>query len=122
MDSIIKPHRLKNKQMILYLFLLTGFILLRLNEKSHHYERFLSIDSVRMSSWNPQKYGDSLRSLSQYLGNGQCEWLPPDRLPETHTMNTTTLLASYPGSGKRLAWRILEALTGKSLQMSCTRR
>jgi hypothetical protein len=115
MDSR-RPRRFKNKQMIIALLLLTGCILLRLSEKTSRYDRFLSMGPIR-TSWKPRKYGDSLRSLSQYLGNGQCEWLPPDRLSETQTMNTTTLLASYPGSGKRLTWRILEALTGQSNAM-----
>ena len=106
MDSM-KPRRLKNKRMIITLFLFTICIMLSLNGKTTHFDRYLS---VRLKS--PRKYGDSLRSLSQYLGNGQCEWLAPEKLDESHTMNTTTLLASYPGSGKRLAWRILEALTG----------
>ena len=113
----IKPRLRKHQKVIIALFSLTGCIILKLNEKTQHYDRFLSMGPIRTIASNPaRKYGDSLRSLSQYLGNGQCEWLPPESLSETHTMNTTTLLVSYPGSGKRLAWRILEALTGKSVK------
>ena len=52
-----------------------------------------------------------IRYLSKDLGGGACEWLAPELL--SNTLNTTTLLAAYPGSGKRLTWRLLEALTGK---------
>lgn len=51
------------------------------------------------------------RYLSINLGNGECEWTAPVTA-NTTKQNTTTLLVSYPGSGKRLCWRILEALTG----------
>ena len=39
--------------------------------------------------------------------------MAPEKMADANALNTTTLLASYPGSGKRLAWRVLEALTGK---------
>lgn len=52
------------------------------------------------------------RLLSKNLGGGKCEWTAPDALERWEQDNTTTLVASYPGSGKRLTWRILEALTG----------
>jgi len=46
------------------------------------------------------------------LGGGECEWTAPVPFIATETKTTRTLLASYPGSGKRLCWRMLEALTG----------
>lgn len=52
-----------------------------------------------------------LRDLSINLGNGNCEWTAPVQADITKH-NTTTLLASFPGSGKRLCWRVFEALTG----------
>lgn len=51
------------------------------------------------------------RFLSINLGGGACLWTPPEPLEKD--LNTTTMIASYPGSGKRLAWHLLEALTGK---------
>ena len=53
------------------------------------------------------------RYLSKNLGHGRCEWTPPEFLRNLNTANTTTVIASYPGSGKRLVWRIIEALTGE---------
>lgn len=58
------------------------------------------------------KLDDEKRELSKYLGDGKCEWEAPVKPVIDHTINTTTLLTSYPGSGKRLTWRLLEALTG----------
>lgn len=55
---------------------------------------------------------DEKRELSKYLGDGKCEWEAPTKPTIDHAVNTTTLLTSYPGSGKRLTWRLLEALTG----------
>jgi len=54
------------------------------------------------------------RFLTVNLGGGKCKWSAPVAMSNTtNPLNTTTLLASYPGSGKRLTWRLLEALTGK---------
>ena len=102
----IRSKDLKNKRMLLALFFLTGCILLNMEKNSPH-RRF------QPSFYPPAQYGRELRALSQYLGNGECEWLAPEKIEEENPMNTTTLLVSYPGSGKRLSWRILEALTGK---------
>ncbi len=56
------------------------------------------------------------RFLTANLGGGKCKWQPPQQMENTtNPLNTTTLLASYPGSGKRLTWRMLEALTGESV-------
>jgi len=68
----------------------------------------VAILNILNSTQTQQYFG---RYLSINLGNGECEWTAPvtDAIkPE----NTTTLLVSYPGSGKRLCWRVLEALTG----------
>ena len=40
------------------------------------------------------------RYLSINLGGGRCKWTPPAELSDSDT-KTTTMLASYPGSGKR---------------------
>lgn len=68
----------------------------------------VSILIILNSTQNQQYFG---RYLSTNLGNGECEWTAPVS-DEITQANTTTLLVSYPGSGKRLCWRILEALTG----------
>ncbi len=54
------------------------------------------------------------RYLSKNLGDGRCEWTPPEFLKTLNREKTTTVIASYPGSGKRLVWRIIEAMTGTS--------
>ena len=41
------------------------------------------------------------RYLSINLGGGRCKLTPPQDLPQYDTAQTTTLLTSYPGSGKR---------------------
>jgi len=52
------------------------------------------------------------RYLSINLGGGNCEWTAPVPFNATEKKATTTLLTSYPGSGKRLCWRVMEALSG----------
>lgn len=56
-------------------------------------------------------YYDIARRMSKYLGGGRCEWTPPEKLDSSVPIQTT-MLVSYPGSGKRLTWRLIEALTG----------
>lgn len=51
------------------------------------------------------------RFLSRPLPDGGCEWLAPDQLNATYDP-PRTMLVSYPGSGKRLVWRMIEAFTG----------
>jgi len=64
-------------------------------------------------SWWDYEGPDDLRHLSIDLGGGgNCEVTEAEPLNTTNPVPTTTLLASYPGSGKRLTWRLLEALTG----------
>jgi len=50
------------------------------------------------------------RTLSLNLGNGQCEWTKPNDAPQDVPL-FSTLLAAYPGSGKRTAFMQLEGLT-----------
>ena len=96
--------------MLSALVILTGCILLRMQEPLHP-RRVFNFGPFG-NPYPPEQYGRELRTLSKYHGNGECEWIAPEKLGDD-PMNTTTLLVSYPGSGKRLAWRVLEALTGK---------
>jgi hypothetical protein len=68
---------------------------------------FLVVVNLAQNSSNLQ------RLLSINLGGGRCKWTAPEILEGDHPLNTTTALVSYPGSGKRLTWRVLEALTGE---------
>lgn len=71
------------------------------------------IATVNIVKHNQVSQLDTQRSLAINLGGGDCLWTPPEPWNSTDTLNTTTLLVGYPGSGKRLAWKFLEALTGK---------
>ena len=51
------------------------------------------------------------RSLSIDLGNGNCKWTISEDANQTNTL-FSTLIAAYPGSGKRIAYMQLEGLTG----------
>uniref|UniRef100_A0A7S4K3E6 Uncharacterized protein n=1 Tax=Odontella aurita TaxID=265563 RepID=A0A7S4K3E6_9STRA len=59
------------------------------------------------------RHGGALghRYLSRSVGGGDCDWLPPAKLNSTYNP-PRTLLVSYPGSGKRLTWRMIESLSG----------
>mmetsp|Transcript_19725 Transcript_19725/g.24882 ORF Transcript_19725/g.24882 Transcript_19725/m.24882 type:complete len:419 (+) Transcript_19725:158-1414(+) len=50
------------------------------------------------------------RSLSINLGHGNCEWTKPEDAPQDAEL-FSTLLAAFPGSGKRTAFMQLEGLT-----------
>ena len=50
------------------------------------------------------------RSLAVNLGGGQCEWKGPVDAPQDAEI-FSTLLAAYPGSGKRAAFMQLEGMT-----------
>mmetsp|Transcript_27549 Transcript_27549/g.56435 ORF Transcript_27549/g.56435 Transcript_27549/m.56435 type:complete len:576 (-) Transcript_27549:152-1879(-) len=53
------------------------------------------------------------RRLSTDLGNGRCAWTKAMTYSRWEPIpRPTTLFAGYPGSGKRLAWMMIEALTG----------
>jgi hypothetical protein len=59
-----------------------------------------------------------LRELSIDLGDGECQWTQPTLITETDANDVeATWLAAYPGSGKRLTVKLVEALTGH--QVSC---
>ena len=54
-----------------------------------------------------------LRQLSIDLGDGECQWTQPTLITETDANDVeATWLAAYPGSGKRLTVKLVEALTG----------
>lgn len=56
---------------------------------------------------------ESDRSLAQNLGDGNCEYSEP--VDNSHVENPgevqRTLIAGYPGVGKRLVWGLVEQLT-----------
>mmetsp|Transcript_44592 Transcript_44592/g.65595 ORF Transcript_44592/g.65595 Transcript_44592/m.65595 type:complete len:418 (-) Transcript_44592:214-1467(-) len=54
------------------------------------------------------------RKLSVNLGGGKCKWTLPQPLGRNASV-FGTLLASYPASGMRLLWQLLEGLTGVSV-------
>ena len=55
-----------------------------------------------------------LSTASTLITGDQCKWIAPEFLSTANNRkNTTLLLTSYPGSGKRLTWRMFEALTGE---------
>lgn len=58
--------------------------------------------------------GSALRSLSESLPEGGCRLLPAMKISEEVAQQISgTMLAAYPGSGKRLFWVIVEGLTGQ---------
>lgn len=60
-----------------------------------------------------QETGENLsveRALSINLGGGDCEWTKPEDAPQDQEL-FSTLLAAFPGSGKRTAFMQLEGLT-----------
>ena len=54
------------------------------------------------------------RRLSQYFGNGQCNWTPPIYDVPAEIEFTKTLVAGYPSGDKRLTFVQMEGLTGLS--------
>ena len=50
------------------------------------------------------------RRLATDLGGGQCKLTPPSKVVSDEN-STKTLLASFPGSGKRFAYEVIEGLT-----------
>lgn len=50
------------------------------------------------------------RSLSIYLGNGQCIWTHAHAIADNYA-GKNLLLASYPGGGMRLTWQHAQGLT-----------
>ena len=65
----------------------------------------------------------STRFLSAITTDDKCKWIAPEFLDRPNNQrNSTLLLTSYPGSGKRLTWRLFEALTGKFTKTNCCRK
>lgn len=57
-----------------------------------------------------------LRELSIDLGGGDCQWTQPTLITETDANDVeATWLAAYPGSGKRLTVKLVEALSGNQV-------
>lgn len=58
-----------------------------------------------------------LRELSIDLGGGDCQWTQPTLITETDANDVeATWLAAYPGSGKRLTVKLVEALSGNQVR------
>lgn len=55
---------------------------------------------------------DTQRSLSTYLGNGDCEWTEPIKIVPDELDLWKTLLVGFPSGDKRMAYVQMEALTG----------
>eukprot|EP00957_Ditylum_brightwellii_P192740 14675868-Ditylum_brightwellii.AAC.1 len=72
-----------------------------------------SANTFRLMLWSkyfaPSRQRDRMMLRKNEVG--ECEWTPPEPL-DPNQNPARTLLVSYPGSGERLAWRIIEALTG----------
>ena len=57
-----------------------------------------------------------LREHSIDLGGGECQWTQPTLITETDANDVeATWLAAYPGSGKRLTVKLVEALSGNQV-------
>lgn len=106
----ISFHRRSSKAFLCITFLLSCFVLF--NFTSDHASNLIKSQRALSSSSSSSSSSFTYRYLSKNLGDGRCEWTPPEFLRNLNTFNTTTVIASYPGSGKRLVWRIIEALTG----------
>mmetsp|Transcript_14667 Transcript_14667/g.20937 ORF Transcript_14667/g.20937 Transcript_14667/m.20937 type:complete len:441 (+) Transcript_14667:153-1475(+) len=71
-------------------------------------------NALQKAASNNDKDEDSFeieRTLSIDLGNGNCEWTPSVDADQEKPL-FTTLVAAYPGSGKRTAFMQFEGLTG----------
>lgn len=54
---------------------------------------------------------DEHRALAKDLGGGDCSIDPIADIKEAEPGTTKTLLTSYPGSGKRFTWQVIQGLT-----------
>ncbi len=97
----------RGKRKLACAVLIAVFVIVNLDQSLDSTKRYLTeeeqiIDDLQDEELNE---GDGIpfvsRFLSKSLGGGKCLWTAPDALEKTETENTTTLLASYPGSGKR---------------------
>ena len=56
-------------------------------------------------------FRSAIRTLSDALEDGVCRWLAPQPISPLSPIYST-LLVGYPGSGKRLAYSLIEGMTG----------
>ena len=102
-SSLTKPNNSKRGKKIAIAIIFSLFVLFNLDHSIEDTQRFLTEED----DFQDEELGEGeqvpfvSRFLSKNLGGGDCQWTPPDELETHETENTTTLLASYPGSGKR---------------------
>mmetsp|Transcript_28280 Transcript_28280/g.41033 ORF Transcript_28280/g.41033 Transcript_28280/m.41033 type:complete len:332 (-) Transcript_28280:687-1682(-) len=68
----------------------------------------ISMTDIRMQNILEENY---VRRLSLALSNGGCK-ATPAKLPDPPFDHPVAFVASYPGSGARMTWNLIEALTG----------
>jgi len=71
----------------------------------------LYIINVNMNFARRAEVLKSHRNLAQYLGGTECTIEPLAEVESASPESTKTLLASYPGSGKRFSWQVIDGLT-----------
>ena len=104
-SSLTKPNNSKKGKKIAIAIVFSLFVLFNLDHSIEDTQRFLSEEEIE--DFQDEELGEGeevpfvTRFLSKNLGGGDCQWTPPEDLDRTEIENTTTLLASYPGSGKR---------------------
>lgn len=109
------------------------FVLFNLDNSIENTQRFLTEEEQMVEDFHDEQLMEGqqvpyvTRFLSKNLGGGNCQWTPPEELDRHETENTTTLLASYPGSGRdwhgdfwRLSLEVSLAMTGISQRMATT--
>lgn len=96
----------RSKKIASSIAILSIFLLFNFTYNSEAIKRQLSDDSEIPKVMSRQEVSEEDSFLSRYLsenlGGGRCKWTAPEELDENDNSQTTTLLASYPGSGKRL--------------------
>jgi len=77
----------------------------------------VGIIGLLSNSDNISRMLESDRNLAQDLGDGNCEYSEP--VDDSHVENPgdihRTLIAGYPGVGKRLVWGLVEQLTNRQV-------
>eukprot|EP00979_Chaetoceros_neogracilis_P013109 scaffold3667_cov123-Chaetoceros_neogracile.AAC.1 len=71
----------------------------------------LYIINVNMNFARRAEVSESHRGLAHYLGGTNCSIDPLAEIVSASPNATKTLLASYPGSGKRFTWQVIDGLT-----------
>jgi len=66
---------------------------------------------VNINMYNRHRILSQYRELAKDLGGGNCEIEPLAEFEEAPEGATRTLLASFPGSGKRFTWSVIKAMT-----------